>query len=248
MHVWNTKALAKEFADRSLDQKEILQYLLVAFVAIGLVNLDHWALKMPAEKQTPVGVITAMLAYSSGVYWCYCANKHSNGVDFLERLLAFAVANILRVWLFVKFFIYGSIFLVGVPVYYYFHSIPQPPEGFWMDFSNQMFEVPGYLFWFWLIRRNILLIPKVNEQNREGLSAASNEAAKRSYSAMISFGCILFAAANLLMDFGCLSLYLSVQKCSASNLMPSSLVLSVVIGFIGLRGLNHLFATDVARR
>lgn len=230
LHIWDTKAIARDFASDNMDQKTVFYYLLVALIASAILALDRWALSVPDHLvQRPIEEGMQLLFYSAGAYWCFRANGGASGKQFLERLLAFGVANILRVLVFVRVFIH-AILIVGVLFLSYLHiQIFKSPEGLWLAISDQLFELPGYLFWFWLIRKNILSIGKI-----EAIESGSDRR-----EALISFVLILYAAVALLMDFGCLSVTFTVQKCSNVTLMPSSLVTSLIFAFIGLTGLRN---------
>lgn len=91
MYIWNTKALALNFAKGDLPTKIIIKYL----IYIMVLQTFSDGIYTPRPQSYFIHGVTLVLDVSA-IFWLYFANKRVDGKQFLDRCVAFIDANMLR--------------------------------------------------------------------------------------------------------------------------------------------------------
>lgn len=88
MYFWNTKALAHELAEDSLEKKHYKTYYLLAAVVVSAVY--YYGMFSPYYDIRVIGVeaLLTIIIMIVGIQRAYVANGGDNGVNFLNRITA----------------------------------------------------------------------------------------------------------------------------------------------------------------
>jgi len=107
MYLWNTKALAKELKEGTLNEWEKFKYFITGVMLYELLisipsdtdyNLFEWV----------VISVSGFLITFLGIYMCYKINKTGDGLNFIERFICISLPIMIKlsVWSLLPLFIF----------------------------------------------------------------------------------------------------------------------------------------------
>jgi hypothetical protein len=160
MRIWNTKGLAKDFAEGKVSSKDRIVYLFLT-VSFWYVLDNLPAMSGSQVLQREKTLLAPALGISSlvvGFLWCYTKNRKVDDREFIDRFVAFGLLDGFRAVIFALCYgwaIAGLALVVGnIGRAWGLHPhLAQSPMG--QDAEEFLLVLPVTILWFVLIRRDI---------------------------------------------------------------------------------------------
>jgi hypothetical protein len=159
MYLFRTRDLIRDFAFDKVTSRQVFFHLLalifVSFFFQSEVVPDSFhRQKIAAEIYGVVGLCV-----------CFFVNEKVDGEKLLDRLVMFGASSIVKVFIFtllelIIIFLIGLVFSSNAKIWAELDSL-----------INLFADLPVYVFWTWLIQRDIR---KISEFRAQGLSSEFN--------------------------------------------------------------------------
>ncbi|WP_336035529.1 hypothetical protein [Acinetobacter bereziniae] len=135
MYFWNTKALAHELAEDTLEKRHYKNYYLIAALVVSAVY--YYGMFSPYYDARVIGLegILTLIIMFVGIQRCYAANGGDEGVHFMNRVTALSFPILLQTT--VAGIAFGLI-LLGI---YQFFNLENTAFEMWYEWCVSAFTI-----------------------------------------------------------------------------------------------------------